>query len=111
MLKVTQGDTITFQLTALLGNGLPYDLTGATFTTLIKGPNGIVVSFPNSQHTANPDQTANKGKYTLALTADNTDSLGLGINKEIITKVTQGSNIVQFHGNGILTVLAKVPVQ
>lgn len=111
MLKVTQGDTPTFQLTAQLGSGIPYDLTGAVFTTVMKGPNGIVVAFPNSQHTANPNQTTNKGQFTLALTAVDTNSLGIGQYKEIITKVVQGSVVTQFHGNGILTVLPAVPVQ
>lgn len=111
MLKFTQGDTAVLNLTAKTSASIPFDLTGATLTSYIKGPNGDTVSFPNGQHTIDPDQVTNKGKYTLALTSDNTLSVGEGDNKAVITKVVQSGNTLYFHGTGILTVLANTPLQ
>lgn len=107
-LMITQGDTVTFNFTAK-NAGLPVDLTGAVFTTTIRGPGGVVRTFPNGQHTANPNQTAHKGEFTLALTALDTASLVVASGLEILTKIVIGSATVYFHGDGILTVQANVP--
>lgn len=108
-LKITQGDNPTFNLTAE-SSGAPVDLTGAVFSTQIRGPGGFVNVFPNSQHTANPVQTgATKGKFTLALTSLNTQALMIWEGLEILTTITIGGSVVSFHGYRILTVTAAVP--
>ncbi len=107
-LTITQGDTVTFNLTAK-NAGVAVDLTGAVFTTTIRGPGGVVRSFGNSQHTANPNQTAHRGEFTLALSAMDTASLVVFSGLEILTKIVIGSATVYFHGPDILTVLANVP--
>ena len=109
MLKITQGDTVTFNLTAQNGNNIPFDLTGAVFTSQIKGPGGTVVVIPDAQHVANPDQNTYTGKYTMALTSLNTLACDIGEDMAIITKVVQGVSTIYFHGTNILTVLANVP--
>lgn len=109
MLKITQGDTADFNLTATLGDGTPFDLTGAVFTSFFRGPQGGVVSFPNSQHTANPDQVLFRGQFILSLSTDDTSSIPLGAHKELITRVVQESSVVYFHGPNLVTVLSEIP--
>lgn len=110
MLKISQGDTVVFQFTAKNGMGVPVNLTGASFVTEIRGPANVVRTFPNGQHTANPDQTLHTGEFTLALSDADTLSLALGRDQEIVTKITIGGSIVFFHGFNILTVLQNVPL-
>ncbi len=110
MLRITKGDgSVVFNFTAV-NNSLPVDLTGATFSTQVRGPGGTLVTFPNSQHTANPDQTTNKGKFTLTLTKENTDAIAVGEGHEVVTKITISSVVIFFHGRDLLTVDANVPV-
>lgn len=111
MIQFTQGDVVTLQLTATDGNGNPVTLTGASFTTQIKGPNGSIISFPNGQHTANADQVNYTGQFTLALSATDTANCGLGANKEIITQVLISSSPIYYRAFNILTVLPNVPLQ
>lgn len=108
MIQFTQGDTAVLNLTAEDGSGNPVDISGAVFTTQIKGPNGVVVSFPNSQHTI---VSAATGQFQLSLSASDTNSCGLGANKEIVTKIVQGGSTIYFHGIAILTVNPPVPLQ
>lgn len=110
MLKISQGDTVVFQFTAKNGMGVPVVLTGAVFTTEIRGPANVVRSFPNGQHTANPDQSAHPGEFTLALSALDTASLALGRDQEIVTKIVIDPSTIFFHGFNILTVLQNVPL-
>lgn len=110
-LVVTQGDTVTFNLTASSGDGVLHDLTGATFSTKIIGNGGVVQTFANAKHAAAADQTADRGEFTLTLSASDTASLGVGKDKEIVTIVTQGSNVVYFHARKILDVLPADPIQ
>lgn len=110
MIKFTQGDTPTLTLTATTNCGVDkLDLTGATFESYFKGPNNTTITIPNSQHTADPDQVVNKGKYLLALTSGNTLAIAAGERKEIITKITIGGVITYFHGKNIVTVLPNTP--
>lgn len=109
MLRITQGDDVLFNLTAS-NAGVPIDLTGAVFTTKILGPAGLIRSFANSQHTANPVQSgATKGKFTLALSAADTASLLVYDGLEVLTKIVIGGSTVYFHGAHILTVQANIP--
>lgn len=110
MLKFTQGDTPTLNLTAQTDSGDPVDLTGATFTTYLKGKVGAVVAIPNASHTANPDQVNFKGQFTVAITAVESAACLEGTNKEVVTKITIGADIV-FYRAQILTVLTPNPLQ
>lgn len=109
-LRISQGDTVTFQFTARNGLGQAVDLTGAVFTTFIQGPLNVPVSFPNSQHTAAPNQVTNKGMFTLDLSAMDTASLALGRDLEIVTQIVISASTVYYHGENILTVLQNVPL-
>jgi hypothetical protein len=110
VIKITQGDTAVLNLTATNGQGALVNLTGAVFTTQIKAADGTVKSFPNSQHTANPDQSGSgKGKFTLSLTIIDTDALAVGSNHEIVTKIVQGLSTIYYHGRNQLTVYQKTP--
>ena len=108
MIAFTQGDTATLQLTAQDGNGNPINISGATFTTYILGNEGIVATFPNSQHSI---VSASNGQFTLALGTGDTTQCGSGNNKEILTKIVQGGSTVYYRGIGILTVYPPVPTQ
>ena len=110
-ITITQGDTPTLVLTAQTGSGANFDLTGASFQTQIMGLNGAIATFGNSKHTADPDQTTYTGKYTLTLTAADTQSILAGTDREVVTKVTQGSVVTYFHGRNLLTVLPAKPVR
>lgn len=110
VLRITQGDAVTFNLTAA-NAGVPEDLTNASFSTQIRGPGQTIVTFPNSQHTANPDQVNFKGQFTLELSSSDTASLIPYIGLEILTTINLGGTTpVSFHGFNILTVLQNVPV-
>lgn len=106
----TQGDTVTLSFTATDQLGNPVDLTGATFSTQINGPNTAgPVTFGNSQHTANPDQVNYTGQFTLALTSSNTAACGIGENKEVVTAITISAKLQYYLGQGILTVYPSPP--
>lgn len=108
MIIFTQGDTAVLNLTATDGNGNPINLTGASFTTYIKGPNGVISSFGNSQHAI---VTAAAGTFILSLAALDTAACGLGANKDILTVVVVGQSTINYRGAGILTVYPPVPLQ
>lgn len=110
-ITISNGDIATFDLTATLGDGLPYDLTGGVLTTFIRGINGTVVEIPNAQHTIDPDQINNTGNFLIAINAYDSELFADGTDREIITKVVQASTTTFFHGQNILTVLPNVPVQ
>lgn len=110
MISISQGDTALLNLRAKAGQFNYVDLTGASFQTIIKAPEGAVVVFGNDQHTANPDQVNSKGKFTLSLSVDDTNSLAEGLNKEIVTQITIGPSIISYHGFGILNVLSAEPI-
>lgn len=106
----TQGDDVSLIFTATNNQGSPVNLTGATFSTEINGPNTLgPVTFGNSQHTANADQVNFTGQFTLALTAANTNACGIGANKEIVTEITISAKNTFFIGPDILTVLPEAP--
>lgn len=105
----TQGDDVVLNLRARQGDGSYVDLTGATFSTTMRGIDNIDVTFANAKHTADPDQVTNKGRFTLTLNPTDTDSVKIGMNNEIVTKVVIASKTVYFHGRDILTVLSKEP--
>lgn len=109
MIIITQGDTANLGLTAVDGSGNPIDLTGAAFTTYIRGANGVVLTYPNGQHTANPDQTNFKGQYVLALANTDTQNIPFGNNKEIVTLIVIGATQINYRAPNILTVLSPVP--
>lgn len=110
MIVITQGDSAILQLTAQDKDANPVPLTTATdFTTYMKGPNGVIVEFDNEQHEI---VDAAAGIYSLTLSSDDTGSIGLGLHKEIITRIVfSGGSTVYFHGFNVLTVLANVPLQ
>src|ERR1041385_7516708 len=95
----TQGDQITLHLKAR-----NQDLTGASLTTVFKKTDGTDLSIANSAHTIDSDQIANKGKFTLALAEADTQQILAEDGGSMLTKVVQGSDIIHFHGKGILTV-------
>lgn len=109
---LTQGDVATLQLKAVDVNAMPIDLSGATFTTSINGENGQPVQmFSNDQHTINPDQVNFRGQFSLALSSEDTNALGLGQHKEVVTVIAIGSTTVSFRGFNILAVLPPVPME
>lgn len=111
VLVVSQGDAGIFNLTLVDGpTNLPIAIApGATLESRIKGLTGDVV-FANASHTPDPDQVTNKGKFQFAYTRDESLLFKIDDGKEIITKLTQGSTVTQFHGTAILNVIDDVPV-
>lgn len=109
-LTATRGDAANLVLYATDG-AAALDLTGAVFTSYITGPGGTVVTLANAKHTADADQVTNKGKFILALSSADTLLMKPGSEKEILTKVVQGSSTIYFHGRKMLTVLPNGPVQ
>lgn len=108
MIEITQGDQLSIQLQATSADGTPVDLSGATFVTQFLGPQGVVVSIPNGQHTVTDMMN---GFYTVALQSSDTTAIGLGNAKDIISTITQGSSVITYRGIGILTVFPPVPQQ
>jgi hypothetical protein len=109
MIQFSQGDTATLQLTIQDGDGNPIDITGATFSTEIKGNNTAgAITFPNAQHTIIDPTT---GRVNLALTAVNTAACGVGEGKDVITTVTISGTVIRYRGIGILNVYAPDPAQ
>jgi hypothetical protein len=109
VIELTQGQSTQLVLTAQVGDGSTgFDLTAATFETKIKKKSGTYETIPNSQHAADADQVTNKGNFTVSLLTTDTLSLKLGV-RDIVTKVTQGSEVTYFHGTGILNVVTANP--
>jgi hypothetical protein len=112
-IEFTQGDDVTLELIALDGDGNPVDLTGASLSTQVLGPNGAgVTTFPNSQHTL-ANQTTNRGQFALALgnVGEDTTDCGEGANKEMLTVAVISGVQTTFRGPNLLTVYPEVPVQ
>lgn len=109
MIQFTQGDSAILNLTAVDGSGNPIDITGATFTTQIKGPNNTLATFANGQHTI---VSGPAGTFRLALSTTDTLKCGTGTSKAIVTKIVSGPlGTVYFRGTQILTVFAPQPQQ
>jgi len=112
-LDFTQGDDVTLNLIATDDQGNPQNLTGASLSTQILGPNGSgPVTFPNSQHTI-ANQTTNLGQFSLALgnSGADTSNCGEGPSKQIITQSTIDGEVTYFRGVNLLTVYPNVPTQ
>jgi hypothetical protein len=103
---LTAGDTTPISLTATSG-GSAYDLTGALFETYIKGVRSNRV-IPNSQHSIT---SAVAGTFTVQLTSSDYDAIGTGTLKDIVTKVTQGTNVTYFRGVGVLNIFPNRPLK
>jgi hypothetical protein len=111
LIEFSQGDNVTINLLATDDNNNPINLTGASFSTQIQGPNIVgPVTFPNGQHTLQ-NQTSFPGCFMLTLTQANTESCGLGANKEILTEVTISGLVTYFRGENLLTVYPAIPTQ
>lgn len=110
MLSFSQGDTAVLNLTITDGGGAPQMLQDdAVLTTKMKGPRGIIVSFPSSQHTI-LDQMLFPGQFTLALSTSDTAACGVAEAKDVVTEVQQDGGTIYFHGNGILEVFPNYPL-
>lgn len=108
MLTFTQGDAVVLQMTAKDGNGDPVNLTGASFTSYVRGSNGASnVSLNNSKHAI---VDAVNGQYSITLSTSDSAACGEGANKDLVTVVTIGSTPIYYHGQGILTVLPPLPL-
>lgn len=117
MIRLTQGDVYPAIRFRIVSNGDPVDLTGATLTTKIRGPGGVVKSFANGKHTLAASQGgAGMGYFDLALddadTADLLDTSSWPENEglEIVTKVVQGSSEISYRKKNILRVDPADPV-
>ena len=104
-IRITQGEDAVLNLTATTGAGAAFDLSGATFTSYITGAKGSVNSFSNSKHAI---VSAAAGTFTLTLTETDTALISVGINKEILTKVVQGTTTTYLRAQ-ILDVKAALP--
>lgn len=111
-IEFTQGDTVVLELQATDDEGNPVNLTGATFSTQILGPNpNGPVTFLNSQHTLG-NQSTNPGAFTLALASTDTGNCGEGGNKDIITEVVISGATTYFRGQSLLSrVYPAIPLQ
>lgn len=105
MIDITQGETVILNLTAEVDEDTPFDLTGAVFSTKIRGLENRVVTLADAAHAI---VSAAAGTYTLTLTAANTQALEPGVGKEIVTTVTQGAGVKVFRAE-ILNVLPPFP--
>ena len=110
-IKITQGDSITMNLTATTDGSTLFDLTGAVFTSQVIGKaNDEIVEFADSKHTEAADQTADKGEFTLTLSATDTALLKVG-KRDLLTKVVQGATVTHFHGIDAVEILAARPLK
>jgi hypothetical protein len=112
-LEFTQGDDVTLQLLATDDQGNPINLTGASLSTQIMGPNVVgPVTFPNGQHTL-ANQTTNPGQFALALgnAGADTTSCGEGSAKQINTTAVVSGVSTTYRGVNILTVYPAPPSQ
>lgn len=109
MIFFTQGDSVMMHLTATDGLGAPQDLTGAVFTSYLNASNGLILTFDNSKHVADPDQTNKKGQFTLRLLAADTAPINPGNNKELVCNIVIGLTNVTYRNTKGVTVLSRLP--
>ncbi|MFA7333660.1 MAG: hypothetical protein WC130_05120 [Kiritimatiellia bacterium] len=107
MIKLTKGDSATLRLTALSAPETPHDLTGASFSTQMRGPGGKAVTFAHGKHSIT---SAVAGTFTLALTPTDTALLEISTDEQI--KKVEGreikTTITQNAGASVLTVRANI---
>jgi hypothetical protein len=105
----SQGDDAVLTLQAVDNQGNPVDITGASFSTQILGPNNTgAVTFPNGQHAIT---NAAQGLFELTLSETDTANCSIGNNKDIVTLITIAGLMASYHGASILEVEASVPLQ
>ncbi len=110
MITITQGDDdVVLTFTATDGSGAAVDITGAVFESYVRAADGSTITFDDDKHDAAADQVTNKGKFTLTLDSDDTESLPAGRGKEIVTKVVVGGQTIFYHGTSMLNVLSPLP--
>lgn len=110
VLRLTQGDDITLNLKAIAGaDGDAVDLTGAVFTTYLKGADGSSVIIDDADHTADADQVTNPGVFTCRVSDTKSALLKIGAKKEIVTKVVIASDTIFFHGIEAMAVISASP--
>lgn len=101
-ITITQGEAITLTLRAKV-RGAYVDLTGATLETRIPKNTSSDVAIPNGQH-ALANQGTHPGKFTVQILTTDSAQFRAGQYLNIITKVTQGSDVYYVHGRGVLEV-------
>jgi hypothetical protein len=104
---LTQGDDASLVFYAYDEDGVAVDLTGATFSTTVRGSSGTV-TFVNAKHAADADQVTNKGKFTLSLSAADTATIKAEPRKEIVVKTVQ-SGAAKYYRGVVLKVLPLSP--
>lgn len=102
--RITQGDALPLLFRAKHAANY-HDLTGATLETRIPKNNSQDLVIPNGQHTIDPDQVTNRGKFTVTVTAEQSAQLMASGSLSVVTKITQGGQIIHNHGQGVLEVL------
>lgn len=91
MIEITQGESAVLQLTATIDEDeTPLDLTGASFSSQVLGPNGKVVTFANAKHAI---VSAAAGTFTLTLDTSDTALIDVGRDKELVVSISQGAGL------------------
>ena len=107
--RFTQGDTAVLNFIATDGFGNVVNISGATFTSVVKGPNGSTnVVIPNSQHTIT---SGPGGLFSVYFQTTDTAACGTGAHKDVITQIIIGSTTVWYRGTNVLAVYPAIPLQ
>lgn len=94
---IFRGEDPTLTITVTTDGSTGFNLTGATMETRFqkKSP-GQELILANSAHTLDGDQSTNPGKFTLALTADQTETLKIGEDLVVVIAATISSAVTKF---------------
>ena len=94
---IFRGEDPTLTITVKSDGTTGFNLTGATMETrFLKKGDKTELILGNGVHTLDADQSANPGKFTLALNSTDTESLKLGKPLKIIISVTISSKVTKF---------------
>ena len=94
---IFRGEDPTLTLTATTDGSTGFSLTGATLETRFqKKVQGQELILANSAHTIDGDQGSNPGKFKLALTAAQTETLKLGEDLRVVVAATISNKVTKF---------------
>lgn len=103
-ITLSLGETPTLTITVTTNGVTGFDLSGATMETTLKNADDTNLVLADGVHILDPDQSANPGKFTVAITAIQSALLKVGNGQTFLVKATITSKDYFFYGDRLLNI-------